>query len=67
MVGGADIANLAGADQIVGDVGPLPRSATAWPVVSDLGGSPPDGTFSGTLPAGIGLPGVDFVATFRIQ
>jgi hypothetical protein len=56
-----------GADQNIGDDDPLTRFSTAWPVVADLGGSPLDGTFSGTLPAGIGKSGVDFVATFRIQ
>jgi len=56
-----------GADQNVGDDDPGSLLSTAWPVVRDLGGSPLDGTFSGTLPAGIGKPGVDFVATFQVQ
>jgi len=46
---------------------PVSRMSPAWPVVRDLDGDPIDGTFGGTLPAGVGKPGVDFVATFRIQ
>jgi hypothetical protein len=56
-----------GADQNVSDDDPVTRSSPAWPVVLDLDGSALDGTFAGTLPAGIGSPGVDFVATFQIQ
>jgi hypothetical protein len=46
---------------------PARLASTAWPRILDLDGNPLDGTFQGTLPSGIGLPGVDFVATFRIQ
>jgi hypothetical protein len=56
-----------GADQNVNDDDPVSRVSPAWPVVLDLDGSALDGTFAGTLPAGIGSPGVDFVATFQIQ
>ena len=56
-----------GADQNIGDDDPATRFSDAWPVVTDLDGGPLDGTFSGTLPAGLGKSGVDFVATFRIQ
>ncbi len=56
-----------GADMDIGDDDPVSRVSPAWPVVKDLDGSPLDGTFPGTLPAGIGRPGVDFVATFLVQ
>lgn len=56
-----------GMDQNVGDDDPVHRVSPAWPVVLDMDGSSLDGTFTGALPAGIGAPGVDFVATFRIQ
>jgi hypothetical protein len=46
---------------------PVHAPSTAWPVVRDLDGDPLDGTFTGALPAGVGLSGVDFVATFRVQ
>ncbi|MHC5050430.1 MAG: LamG domain-containing protein [Planctomycetota bacterium] len=46
---------------------PARLASTAWPRIRDVDGNPLDGTFSGTLPSGIGLPGVDFAATFRIQ
>ncbi|HEX5136596.1 MAG TPA: LamG domain-containing protein [Planctomycetota bacterium] len=55
-----------GVDQNPADDDPVSSVSTAWPVVKDLGGSPLDGTFQGTLPAGIGKPGVDFIATFQI-
>lgn len=45
---------------------PATFASTAWPVVRDLGGSALDGTLEGPLPAGIGRPGVDFVATFQL-
>jgi len=56
-----------GADQNVADDDPYRVFSAAWPVVRDLSGNPLDGTFGGTLPAGVGKSGVDFVATFRIQ
>jgi hypothetical protein len=55
-----------GLDQNVGDDDPVNRASPAWPIVLDTDGDALDGTFTGTLPAGIGAPGVDFVATFRI-
>jgi hypothetical protein len=56
-----------GVDDNFGDDEPVTRTSPIWPLITDLGGDPLDGTFNGTLPAGIGKPGVDFVATFRIQ
>jgi hypothetical protein len=46
---------------------PARLASTAWPRVLDADGNPLDGTFSGALPSGIGAPGVDFAATFRIS
>ncbi|MHC4819388.1 MAG: LamG domain-containing protein [Planctomycetota bacterium] len=46
---------------------PARLASTAWPRILDVDGNALDGTFSGTLPSGIGLPGVDFAATFLIQ
>ena len=56
-----------GADANVMADDPATLPSSAWPVVRDLDGNPLDGTFNGTLPAGIGMPGIDFVATFEIQ
>jgi hypothetical protein len=55
-----------GADQNFGEDEPVNRVSDAWPVVLDMDGDALDGTFPGTLPAGVGAPGADFVATFRI-
>ncbi|MHC4490987.1 MAG: LamG domain-containing protein [Planctomycetota bacterium] len=46
---------------------PARFASTAWPRILDLDGNALDGTFSGTLPSGIGAPGADFIATFQIQ
>jgi hypothetical protein len=55
-----------GADGNAASDDPTHRLSDAWPVVRDMDGDAIDGTFGGTLPAGIGKSGVDFVATFRI-
>jgi hypothetical protein len=55
-----------GADQDVEADDPTHLLSNAWPVVRDMDGDPIDGTFNGTLPAGIGKSGADFSATFRI-
>jgi hypothetical protein len=55
-----------GVDTATGDDDPARRPSPAWPVVRDLDGDPLDGTFAGTLPAGVGSPGADFAATFRV-
>lgn len=56
-----------GADGGVSTDDPARFLSTAWPRVLDLDGNALDGTFLGTLPSGIGDPGVDFAATFRVQ
>ncbi|MHC4549881.1 MAG: LamG-like jellyroll fold domain-containing protein [Planctomycetota bacterium] len=56
-----------GADGNAAPDDPVRVASTAWPRIRDLDGNPLDGTFTGTLPSGIGAPGADFVATFRIS
>jgi len=56
-----------GADTMLADEDPVRGMSDVWPVVRDLDGNRLDGTFTGTLPSGIGLPGVDFVATFDVN
>ena len=56
-----------GPDAAVTPEDPVRAMSDAWPVVRDQDGNVLDGTFTGTLPSGIGRPGVDFVATFRVN